>query len=110
MDNHAEALGVTIGSDEPSTPWTLERNTIRDYRKSKKESQRRFWARFGVTQSRGRRVELGTEVPAPVAILLRLYLDGVISEGDSVEGSPAAAGHGQQGRVKEAPIGPVSPP
>ncbi len=55
---------------------------IREYRKSAQESQTRFWSRFGVTQSRGSRFELGVELPAPVAILLHLYLNGVINDGD----------------------------
>lgn len=51
-------------------------------RKARKESQQRFWARFGVTQTRGSRFELGQEIPRPVVILLRLYLEGVIDDGD----------------------------
>jgi len=57
--------------------------TLRLARQAKNESQRRFWSRFGVTQSRGSRFELGTtEIPSPVAILLKLYLEGVVSDGD----------------------------
>jgi DNA-binding transcriptional regulator YiaG len=55
---------------------------IREYRKTVRESQTRFWSRFGVTQSRGSRFELGVEIPAPVAILLNLYMNGVISDVD----------------------------
>lgn len=55
---------------------------IREYRKARQESQKRFWGRFGVTQSRGSRFELGMAMPAPVAILLSLYWRGVVSEGD----------------------------
>ncbi|MEW6164271.1 MAG: helix-turn-helix transcriptional regulator [Pseudomonadota bacterium] len=55
---------------------------LRKTRKARNESQQRFWARFGVTQSRGSRFELGNDIPSPVAILLRLYFDGVISDGD----------------------------
>lgn len=55
---------------------------IREYRKTVHESQTRFWSRFGVTQSRGSRFELGVEIPAPVAILLNLYMNGVISDVD----------------------------
>lgn len=57
-------------------------DTLRKYRKAKKESQFRFWGRFGVTQSRGSRFELGTEIPTPVAILLTLYLEGKITDCD----------------------------
>ncbi|WP_199545240.1 helix-turn-helix domain-containing protein [Paraburkholderia kururiensis] len=52
------------------------------YRKRKKESQGRFWARFGVTQSRGSRFESGAEIPAPVLILLGLYFNKTVSDGD----------------------------
>lgn len=55
---------------------------LRDYRKSRRESQYRFWSRFGVTQSRGNRFELGMEIPPPVVILLKLYFGGVIGDGD----------------------------
>jgi hypothetical protein len=52
------------------------------YRTQKQESQRHFWARFGVTQSRGSRFESGAEIPAPVSILLALYFSRAISDGD----------------------------
>lgn len=55
---------------------------LRELRKSRRESQSKFWKRFGVTQSRGSRFEQGVEIPASVAILVRLYLDGKISDGD----------------------------
>lgn len=55
---------------------------IREYRKTVQESQTRFWSRFGVTQSRGSRFEMGLEIPTPVSILLNLYLNGVISDVD----------------------------
>jgi len=55
---------------------------IREYRKAVQENQTRFWSRFGVTQSRGSRFEMGLEIPAPVSILLNLYLNGVISDVD----------------------------
>lgn len=55
---------------------------IREYRKTIKESQTRFWSRFGVTQSRGSRFETGLDIPAPVSILLNLYLNGVINDND----------------------------
>ena len=56
--------------------------TLREYRKTRRENQYRFWSRFGVTQSRGSRFEMGSEIPAPVAILLELYLNGVITDND----------------------------
>lgn len=55
---------------------------IISYRTQKKESQRRFWARFGVTQSRGSRFEAGAEISAPVSILLGLYFSRTISDAD----------------------------
>jgi hypothetical protein len=60
----------------------IDRVLIIAYRKKKKESQRRFWARFGVTQSRGSRFESGAEIPPPVSILLGLYFNKTISDGD----------------------------
>lgn len=57
-------------------------DALREYRKTRRESQFHFWSRFGVTQSRGSRFEMGTELPQPVAILLKLYLDGVITDSD----------------------------
>lgn len=56
--------------------------TLREYRRTRRENQCRFWSRFGVTQSRGSRFEMGSEIPTPVAILLQLYLDGVITDND----------------------------
>lgn len=55
---------------------------LRRLRIAKRESQERFWSRFGVTQSSGSRFETGLAVPAPVAILLRLYVNGRLSDGD----------------------------
>jgi transcriptional regulator with XRE-family HTH domain len=60
----------------------LNSNEIRAYRRKRRESQERFWSRFGVTQSRGSRFELGLDIPQPVAILLKLYLQGVITDTD----------------------------
>jgi hypothetical protein len=57
-------------------------DALREYRKTRRESQFRFWSRFGVTQSRGSRFEMGTEIPPPVTILLKLYLEGVITDSD----------------------------
>jgi hypothetical protein len=67
-------------SEEPSSP--VDRHLIIEFRKTKKESQRRFWSRFGVTQSRGSRFESGAEIPPPVAILLGLYLTKTVSDSD----------------------------
>jgi hypothetical protein len=55
---------------------------LRQFRISKRESQEKFWGRFGVTQSSGSRFETGLSIPAPVAILLKLYANGTLSDGD----------------------------
>jgi hypothetical protein len=55
---------------------------LRQFRISKRESQEKFWGRFGVTQSSGSRFETGLSIPAPVAILLKLYANGTVSDGD----------------------------
>lgn len=60
----------------------MDPKVLREYRKSRQESQLQFWLRFGVTQSRGSRFEMGTDIPSPIAILLRLYLDGIITDYD----------------------------
>jgi hypothetical protein len=71
--------GIQTRAAEPSS---VDRAFIIAYRKKKKESQRRFWARFGVTQSRGSRFESGAEIPAPVSILLGLYFTKTVSDAD----------------------------
>lgn len=58
---------------------------LRQLRISKRESQEKFWGRFGVTQSSGSRFETGLSIPAPVAILLKLYVNGKLSDGDLQE-------------------------
>jgi|EndMetStandDraft_4_1072995.scaffolds.fasta_scaffold118916_2 hypothetical protein len=57
-------------------------DSIKALRRKRRESQTTFWRRFGVTQSRGSRFELGVELPSSVTILLELYLDGVIRDSD----------------------------
>jgi hypothetical protein len=58
---------------------------LRQFRISKRESQATFWARFGVTQSSGSRFETGLGVPPPVALLVKLYYNGKLSDGDLLE-------------------------
>ena len=70
----------SVSSGDSSS--AIDRFLIVEYRKRKKESQRRFWARFGVTQSRGSRFEAGAEIPPPVSILLGLYFNKTVSDGD----------------------------
>ena len=55
---------------------------LKKFRISKRESQEKFWARFGATQSSGSRFETGLAVPAPVAILVKLYMKGRLSDAD----------------------------
>jgi hypothetical protein len=55
---------------------------LKKYRIGKRESQEKFWGRFGVTQSSGSRFETGLAIPAPVALLLKLYVNGKLSDGD----------------------------
>ena len=55
---------------------------LRQVRVRKRESQEKFWGRFGVTQSSGSRFETGLGIPPPVAILVKLYLNGKLSDGD----------------------------
>jgi hypothetical protein len=60
-------------------------NDLKKYRISKRESQEKFWGRFGVTQSSGSRFETGLAIPAPVALLLKLYVNGKLNDGDLLE-------------------------
>jgi hypothetical protein len=55
---------------------------LRQFRMSKRESQATFWARFGVTQSSGSRFETGLGVPPAVALLVKLYANGRLNDGD----------------------------
>lgn len=85
LENHWKApFGIQNRTAEISEEAlsVVDRHLIIEFRKTKKESQRRFWARFGVTQSRGSRFESGAEIPPPVSILLGLYLTKTISDSD----------------------------
>lgn len=62
--------------------WVTSAEKLKQLRKSRRESQAKFWKRFGVTQSRGSRFEQGLEIPIAVAILVKLYLEGKVSDGD----------------------------
>jgi hypothetical protein len=68
---------ANIGTVRVSGPVAL-----RQFRMSKRESQATFWARFGVTQSSGSRFETGLGVPPAVALLVRLYANGRLNDGD----------------------------
>jgi hypothetical protein len=63
-------------------PMRAPHADLRQFRISKRESQEKFWGRFGVTQSSGSRFETGLAIPAPVAILLKLYVAGKLNDGD----------------------------
>ncbi|WP_036168099.1 helix-turn-helix transcriptional regulator [Massilia sp. 9096] len=63
----------------------LSVSDLKKYRISKRESQEKFWGRFGVTQSSGSRFETGLAIPAPVALLLKLYVNGKLNDGDLLE-------------------------
>lgn len=53
---------------------------LRAYRVSRNENQTEFWGRFGVTQSAGSRYESGREVPAPLALLVLAFAEGVLDD------------------------------
>jgi hypothetical protein len=83
------AQKMSVGNADGS--HAVEMKVVREYRMARKESQTRFWSRFGVTQSRGDRYEMGMAIPPPIAILLVLYFSGVISDDDlSSMGKPPA--------------------
>jgi hypothetical protein len=74
--NESGSIGKSISSSKVSP------DALKTMRLARKETQSRFWGRFGVTQTRGSRFELGQEIPQPIGILIRLYLDGIVSDGD----------------------------
>lgn len=87
MGNEAmcEALAAELEAQHAAQGGRGQRtlpHELRRLRIAKRESQEKFWSRFGVTQSSGSRFETGLAVPPPVAILLRLYVNGRVSDGD----------------------------
>lgn len=80
----AMANSVAHDSDKASAVGlrALPISDLRRFRMSKRESQEKFWGRFGVTQSSGSRFETGLGIPPPVAILVKLYVEGKLSDGD----------------------------
>jgi transcriptional regulator with XRE-family HTH domain len=60
----------------------MHSDDLRDLRLNRNESQTEFWGRFGVNQRTASRIERGQPVPPAIAILVRLYLDGVIGDAD----------------------------
>lgn len=53
---------------------------LADFRKQLGLNQSDFWSRYGVTQSGGSRYESGRGMSAPLKMLVRLHLSGVISD------------------------------
>ena len=43
-------------------------------------NQTEYWARFGLTQSAGSRYESGRAIPTPVAVLVVLHEQGIITD------------------------------
>jgi hypothetical protein len=80
-----EARLMEPAADVLSTLREVPTGDLRQFRIGKRESQEKFWGRFGVTQSSGSRFETGLSIPAPVALLLKLYLNGKLSDGDLLE-------------------------
>ena len=81
----APAAGDSVGpAAHGNTPAlaTTPHGELKKFRISKRESQEKFWGRFGVTQSSGSRFETGLGIPPPVAILVKLYVKGRLSDGD----------------------------
>ncbi|MCC2955493.1 helix-turn-helix domain-containing protein [Massilia sp. IC2-477] len=79
-----DAVGSELAAAAPSlnAPWPAAPHELRRLRIRKRESQEKFWSRFGVTQSSGSRFETGVVIPPPVAILLRLYVNGTLKDED----------------------------
>lgn len=75
--------GERAPDDQAGDPGVaLPCTELKRFRVSRRESQEKFWGRFGVTQSSGSRFETGLGIPAPVAILVKLYLNGKLSDAD----------------------------
>ncbi|GAB3454868.1 hypothetical protein GCM10027321_06700 [Massilia terrae] len=79
MDEQSATIGINADAVRSQLA------DLRQLRISKRESQEKFWGRFGVTQSSGSRFETGLSIPAPVAILLKLYVNGKLNDGDLQE-------------------------
>ncbi len=87
MDNdyHYHSMETPVHGFEGSimgAPTPRPHIELKQFRLSRRESQEKFWARFGVTQSSGSRFETGLGIPPPVALLVKLYLDGKLSDAD----------------------------
>ncbi len=82
--DHVNAAGAGESMPSIAMPAAVPpvHSELKRFRLSKRESQEKFWGRFGVTQSSGSRFETGLGIPAPVAILVKLYVKGKLSDGD----------------------------
>lgn len=76
----AELTGDFPGDVCQTSEMKLQR--IADIRYDLNMSQVEFWGKFGVNQRSGSRIERGQNMPLPISILVRLYLDGVIQDAD----------------------------
>ena len=82
MANSDSGALALAESQLPAPATSTPHGELKKFRLSKRESQEKFWGRFGVTQSSGSRFETGLGIPPPVAILVKLYLKGRLSDGD----------------------------
>lgn len=73
--HHAYSIRITDRS-------SMRSDYLRDLRLNRNESQTEFWGRFGVNQRTASRIERGQTIPPTIAILVGLYLDGVIGDAD----------------------------
>lgn len=89
----ARSIDSAVRDLAESRGENIDNAFVQAYRRRIRESQKVFWARFGVTQSRGSRFELGANIPKPVMLLLRLYFAHRITDDDisSVLGKRAPA-------------------
>ncbi len=55
---------------------------LKAYRTKISLNQSEFWHRYGTTQSGGSRYESGREMPTPLQLLMRLHLNGVVTDED----------------------------
>jgi hypothetical protein len=78
----ATAGETGAAAQETAVAMTTPHAELKKFRIGKRESQEKFWGRFGVTQSSGSRFETGLGIPPPVAILVKLYVKGRLSDGD----------------------------
>lgn len=81
-DMYVQGVSNSSHGMHPSVAQSFD---LKAFRVRKRESQEKFWSRFGVTQSSGSRFETGMLIPTPVAILVKLYVKGRLSDADLLE-------------------------